>query len=85
MTYILMCILVFVALFLSDICWIGYFISIEKRNSLWAAIWGTTIYLFSIFAITNFIHDISLLIPAILGSFIGTYVVVEYKKRNEKR
>lgn len=84
MSYILTFILVFVAMFFADVCWVWYFISIEERKSVLAGLWGAIIYLFSAFTITNYVNDKTLLIPAVIGSFLGTYVVVIYKKRKEK-
>lgn len=81
----MMYLLVFVAMVLADICWAYYFISIEKRNSLAAGMWGSIIYIFGAFTVTHYINDIKYLVPAVLGSFIGTALVIEYKKRKEKK
>lgn len=85
MSYFISWVLVFFAMFFADICWVAYFISIEERKSAYAGMWGGIIYIFGAFTITSYISDRTLLIPAIIGSFIGTYVVVEYKRRKEKK
>jgi len=79
----MMYLLVFLAMVLADICWAYYFISIEQRKSILAGLWGSAIYIFGAFTVTHYINDIKYLIPAVLGSFVGTMISVEYKKRKE--
>jgi hypothetical protein len=69
---------------LADICWAYYFIKIEERKSIPAGIWASLIYIFGAFTVTSYINDKSLIIAAIIGSFVGTSLTVEYKKRKEK-
>ena len=72
-------------MFLADICWTYYFIKIEERKSLAAGIWAALIYIFGAFTVTSYIEDKRLIIAAIIGSFLGTWATVEYKKRKEKK
>lgn len=72
------------AMTLADICWTYYFIKIEERKSIAAGIWACLIYIFGAFTVTSYIEDRSLIIAAIIGSFIGTAGTIEYKKRKEK-
>jgi hypothetical protein len=85
MIYFLKFITVFFAMFLADICWALYFIKVSERKSIAASIWAVGIYLCGAFTITSYIENKSFIIPAILGSFLGTYVTIEYKKKKEKK
>jgi peptidoglycan biosynthesis protein MviN/MurJ (putative lipid II flippase) len=73
-----------ISMILADICWAYYFIKIEERKSISAGIWASLIYIFGAFTVTSYINDKTLIIAAIIGSFIGTSLTVEYKKRKEK-
>jgi len=83
--YILSFIGVMLAMFFADICWAYYFIKIEERQSLSAGAWAVLIYMFGAFTVTSYMSDKSLIIAAMIGSFFGTYLTVEYKKRKESK
>jgi hypothetical protein len=85
MSYILHFILVFIAMALADVCWTYYFIKIEERKSVAAGIWGSAIYICGVFGVLSYTEDRTLIIPAVLGAFVGTYLTIEYKKRKEKK
>jgi len=74
-----------ISMFLADICWTYYFIKIEERKSLAAGTWAALIYIFGAFTVTSYIEDKRLIIAAIIGSFLGTWATVEYKKRKENK
>lgn len=75
--------LVMLSMFLADICWTLYFIKIEERKSIPAGIWASLIYIFGAFTVTSYIEDKTYIIAAIIGSFLGTWATVEWKKRKE--
>lgn len=77
-------IFVFLAMALADVCWTYYFIKIGERKSIQAGLWGVGVYLCGAFAVMSYMENKMLLIAAILGSFVGTWASVEYKKRKEK-
>jgi peptidoglycan biosynthesis protein MviN/MurJ (putative lipid II flippase) len=83
-SYALKFLIVMISMILADICWTYYFIKIEERKSISAGIWASLIYIFGAFTVTPYINDKSLIIAAIIGSFVGTSLTVEYKKRKEK-
>jgi hypothetical protein len=85
MPYILQFILVFIAMTIADVCWTLYFISVDERKSVTAGIWGSAIYLCGAFGVLSYTEDKSLIIAAVLGSFVGTYFTVEYKKKKEQK
>ena len=76
---------IIVAMFIADVCWAYYFIKIGERKGLQAGLWGSAIYICGAYTVTSYIHDSSLIIAAILGSFLGTWATVEYKKRKEQK
>jgi hypothetical protein len=76
---------IMISMFLADICWTYYFIKIEERKSIAAGTWAALIYIFGAFTVTAYIEDKRLIISAIIGSFLGTWATVEYKKRKEKK
>jgi hypothetical protein len=85
MPYILQFILVFIAMTIADVCWTLYFISVDERKSVTAGIWGSAIYLCGAFGVLSYTENKSLIIAAVLGSFVGTYLTVEYKKKKENK
>ena len=85
MIYILQFILVLIAMFVADVCWTYYFIKIEERKSIAAGLWGVGVYICGAFAVMSYMENKSLIIAAMIGSFLGTYLTVEYKKRKENK
>lgn len=83
--YILKFIGVITSMFLVDICWARYFIYVGKHNPLLAAFWGTSILLLGSFTTINYVSDKTLLIAAIIGSFCGTFWVVNKEKQKAKK
>ena len=76
-------ILVMISMILADIAWTYYFIKVEERKSISAGVWASLILCFGAFTTINYVHDTRLFFAAVLGSFIGTYAAVEYKKRKD--
>ena len=76
---------VMVAMILADICWTYYFIKVDERKSVLARMWASLIIVFGMISVINYVEDRTLTIAAIIGSFIGTYIAVETKKRKEDK
>jgi hypothetical protein len=72
-------------MFLADICWAYYFIKIDERKSAAAGMWAVLIYMFGAFTVTSYMQDKTLIVAAMIGSFLGTYLTVEYKKKKENK
>jgi len=76
--------LVMSSMILADIAWTYYLMKVSERKSFSAGIWSALIISFGAFTTINYVHDSRLFFAAILGSFLGTFGAVEYKKRKEK-
>ena len=85
MSYWLQFALVFVMMTLADVCWTFYFIKINEMKSIPAGIWGSAIYVCGAFGVLSYTQDKTLIIPAVIGAFVGTYLTVEYKKRKQNK
>lgn len=78
-------ILVFLSLFLTDICWAFYVNMVKDGNALKSAVWSTTMFGIGAVGVIGYVTNPILLIPALLGAFTGTYVgVVLNKKKDDK-
>ena len=73
-----------IAIFMVDICWAKYFLHVAKHNPLSSASWGSFILVFGAFVTIEYVHDKTLIIPAFIGGFIGTYITV-YRERSMAR
>ena len=78
-------ILVMFSMILADICWTMYFIEVDKRRSIPAGAWSSSILLFGAFTTVHYVNDHRLLIAAIIGAFLGTAGTVYFKNKREKK
>lgn len=70
-------------MFITDVCWALYFIKLEERKGIAAGSYASIIYLLGVFTVTHYVSDFTLIIPAIIGSFLGTWLTIEWKRRRE--
>ena len=42
------------------------------------------LYAFAAYVTILYVHDIKVIIPALLGSFCGTYLTVKFNKKDKK-
>lgn len=75
----------FFSMMLVDVCWAKYFLSVKDHKPFPSAFWGSMIVLFGALTTLNYVHDSLMLIPAVLGGFVGSYLTVlrESKKGKE--
>jgi len=76
-------ILIFFALFLTDIIWTLYIRWAANGHALKAAIASIFIYLVGAITIGAFVRDPWVLIPAGMGCFVGTYVTIKWLNKIE--
>lgn len=72
---------VIIAVALADVCWTMFFIETTNKNEIKAGVWSALIMLCSAFAVTSYVGNKILIVAAMLGAFIGTYLTILYKKR----
>lgn len=75
---------VFIAMFFTDVLFAMYVRRTSQGKALQAASFGALIFVFAGFVVVGYVSNLWLLIPAALGSFVGTYTVVTYDTRKEK-
>lgn len=73
-------IITFVSLFITDFINALYIRAINENKPLLASWWATIVTLAASIAIINYTKDNIMLIPALLGAFVGTYVGMKFKK-----
>lgn len=73
--------IVFLAMAVTDVCWTFYLISVEERKSVIAGLWAMALYISGAYVVTSYVGNKWLIIAAALGSFAGTWLTIEYKKR----
>lgn len=63
-----------------DYGWAKYISNIADKKALLAASWAVVIYVVGAVLVLLVVEDRAILIPASLGTFIGTYVAVKVKR-----
>lgn len=81
MTYIL----IFFLLFILDLAWSFYLNNVKEGNAASSASWAAFLYLLGASATISWVAQPTLLIPAALGAFAGTYTGVWWNKRKENK
>ena len=64
---------VFAVVFAADVFWAKYIELIALNSKFKASIYSMFVYLFGAFAITEYVSNKWMIIPAMLGAFTGTY------------
>jgi hypothetical protein len=77
-------VVIFFALFLTDIVWALYIRWSANGLALKAAIASIFIYVIGAFTFAEFIKDFWVIIPASLGCFVGTYITVKLDSEKNK-
>jgi hypothetical protein len=73
-------IVTFLSLFVTDILYTYYLKAVQKDEAFKASLWITVIFIVSCVAVIHYTTDRTLMIPAALGAFSGTYVGIKFKK-----
>ena len=80
MNIVLEFVFVMIATALLDVCWAKYTFHLTNRHAVGAALWSALIMCFGGSIIIEYSKNHWLLAAAVVGSFIGTYLVVKYSK-----
>lgn len=71
--------LAFLAMFFTDIIYTYYLRAVQCESAVPAGLWAAILYILTSVVIIGYIHNPWLLIPSVLGAFLGTYVGIKYK------
>lgn len=69
--------IVFVAYLLVDAMFAYYTLAVTKNKPVVAATVGSAMYFFIAIGVLNYVQNYLYVLPLVLGSWIGTYVVVK--------
>ena len=81
MIYLVKFLFVMIAMALTDMCWAYYFMKVEERNAPQAGMWAVLLFFSGAAVTTNYIGDHTMLVAAAIGSFVGTYFTIKFKKK----
>jgi len=76
-TFLFQTILVFFAVFFTDVLWVLYVRRVGQGRALSAAWFGVIIWLFGAYAVISYVGDPRHIVSAALASFVGTYYAVK--------
>jgi hypothetical protein len=76
--------LILISVFLVDVFWTLWFIATDKRTSISAGVWSALIVIIGAFTTRHYVKDDLSIIAGTIGAFLGTVVVIEWKKKKEK-
>jgi hypothetical protein len=75
---------IFISVFLATMCidalYALYTIRLTERRAIQSALFGTFIHLFTAFTVISYTKNSLYIIPLLMGSFVGTYLVVRFLK-----
>lgn len=75
---------VFLSVLALDFVWTFYTRAMVARQELRAGLWSATIIGIGGFAASEYVKDLALLAPAILGAFTGTWLSVRLERLTSK-
>ncbi len=82
---ILNMIFIFFVVLIADMLWVHYIDYVATYKPILAANFAVLVYGASSVAIIAYTSDAIYLIPAFVGAWIGTYVIVKWKKRKSEK
>lgn len=75
-------VITFFALFVTDVAWAFYINKVKNGSPLQSALWATFMFGIGAVGTISYVHNAWLLVPALLGAFVGTYVGVLLNKQS---
>lgn len=82
---ILNMIFIFFVVLVADMLWVHYIDYVATYKPILAANFAVLVYGASSVAIIAYTSDAIYLIPAFVGAWIGTYIIVKLKKRKSEK
>ena len=74
----------FLSMFVTDIVYTQLLKSVQNDRPLASSIWASAITFLGGVAIINYTNDNTMIIPAVLGAFAGTYVGMKFHLHEKK-
>ena len=82
---IIMSPIIFISVFLATLCidalYALYTIKLVEKKAFQSAGFGSLIHILTAFTVISYTKNYLYLIPLVMGSFIGTFLVVKYSKK----
>ena len=75
--------IVFVAMIVVDFMWARYLVTATAGKAMQSALWSVGIILSNALVVIEYTASHWMILAAAAGSFVGTYVSVKYKKKEE--
>ena len=75
---------VFLAMMITDIMWAKYTLAVAFLNPFLAGIYSAVIILMGAVTVVAYVEDRYMLIPAMLGAFVGTYYTIKRARDYEE-
>lgn len=72
----------FVAMMGADYAWTKYTLEVAAKDAVSAGLWSAVIVGCGAFTVVSYTTDRWLLIPALLGAFLGTYIAVKKESKD---
>lgn len=69
----------FFAMFFTDVFYTYYLRAVQLESAIPAGVWAAILYVLTSVVIIGYIHNPWLLIPSVLGAFLGTYVGIKFR------
>lgn len=63
-----------------DACWAKYTLAMQRKDAMISGLWSVGIMLCGALVTVNYVGDKTMLIPAVIGAFLGTYLAVKHSK-----
>ena len=71
---------VFIAITAIDALYALYTLRVTQKKAFQSATFGAIIHILTAFTVISYTQNYLYLIPLIIGSFVGTFLVVKYSK-----
>ncbi len=77
--------LIFISVFIATLCIDGlyalYTLRVTEKKAFQSATFGALIHILTAFTVISYTKNYLYLIPLVIGSFLGTYIVILYSKK----
>jgi hypothetical protein len=82
--FLVKCLLVIIAVTITDIFWTLYISHSAALNKWKASFYASMIIIAGSFTTIEYVNDRRMIIPALIGAFIGTFIPLHLKEQKQK-